>query len=67
MVLFVGVGSYIKISIAQIFRLKGMKKSLVWYGAAVQAGSMVGAATIFPLVNVLHLFKQGSSCQNNCS
>ena len=66
MILFVGIGSYIKISVAQIFRMKGKKKSLVWYGAAVQAGSMCGALTMFPLVNVLGLFTTGNACQNNC-
>jgi len=65
-VLFVGIGSYIKISIAQIFRMKGEKKSLVWYGAAVQAGSMAGALIMFPMVNVYYFFQNGQACVDNC-
>ena len=65
-VLFVGIGSFIKISIAQIFRMKGKKKSLVWYGAAVQAGSMTGALIMFPMVNVYYFFQNGQACVDNC-
>ncbi|XP_002122371.2 solute carrier family 52, riboflavin transporter, member 3-B [Ciona intestinalis] len=68
-ILFVGLVSYIKVSIAQVFRLRGSLKSLVWYGAAIQAGSMTGALLIFPFVNVPHLmsFVSGDPCLTVCA
>uniref|UniRef100_H2XPC1 Riboflavin transporter n=1 Tax=Ciona intestinalis TaxID=7719 RepID=H2XPC1_CIOIN len=68
-ILFVGLVSYIKVSIAQVFRLRGSRKSLVWYGAAIQAGSMTGALLIFPFVNVPHLmsFVSGDPCLTVCA
>uniref|UniRef100_H2Z2B0 Riboflavin transporter n=1 Tax=Ciona savignyi TaxID=51511 RepID=H2Z2B0_CIOSA len=67
--LFVGLVSYVKVSIAQIFRTRGTIHSLVWYGAVVQAGSMTGALLIFPFVNVSHLisFTSGDPCLTVCA
>ena len=64
-IFFVGFVSFIKVSIAQMFRERGHPNSLVWYGAVVQAGSLVGAFTMFPLVNVYQLFHsvQDPCCQ----
>nr|CAB3266298.1 solute carrier family 52, riboflavin transporter, member 3-B [Phallusia mammillata] len=62
-ILFVGCASYVKVSIAQIFRHQGHKKSLVWYGGIVQAGSLTGALIMFPLVNVYYLFQSGIPCE----
>ncbi|CAK8676020.1 unnamed protein product [Clavelina lepadiformis] len=65
-ILFVGSVSYIKISIAQIFRSRGHKKSLIWYGAVVQAGSLIGALIMFPMVNVYSLFISSVPCDKSC-
>ncbi|TRY88253.1 hypothetical protein DNTS_022633, partial [Danionella cerebrum] len=43
--------SYVKVVAAVILRAEG-HSALVWCGAAVQLGSLVGAVTVFPLVNL---------------
>lgn len=65
-VFWVGLASYVKVSTAQVFRERGHKHCLLWYGAVVQLGSMCGAFTLFPIVQNGY-FKMGSSCTNNCS
>ncbi|XP_062897152.1 solute carrier family 52, riboflavin transporter, member 3-A [Mobula hypostoma] len=65
-ILFTGTLSYVKVMIGIIFRDES-HSALVWCGAAVQLGSMIGALTMFPLVNVLKIFKTGDSCSANCS
>ncbi|OCT75153.1 hypothetical protein XELAEV_18034143mg [Xenopus laevis] len=57
--------SYVKVIIGVILRDEG-HRALVWCGAVVQLGSMVGALTMFPLVNVYKLFHSGDPCSNNC-
>ncbi|XP_075440970.1 solute carrier family 52, riboflavin transporter, member 3-B-like [Ascaphus truei] len=64
-VLFVGVLSYVKVIIGLILRDEGYS-ALVWCGAVVQLGSMLGALTMFPLINVLVLFHSGDPCNNSC-
>ncbi|XP_041060404.1 solute carrier family 52, riboflavin transporter, member 3-A [Carcharodon carcharias] len=64
-ILFSGTLSYVKVMIGVIFRDKS-HSALVWCGAAVQLGSMCGALTMFPLVNVYDIFKAGDSCNMNC-
>jgi len=61
-ILFVGFATYVKVSIAQIFRERGHKKSLVWYGTVVQAGSLTGAIIMFVMVNVCLFFVAGNPC-----
>lgn len=41
--------------------------ALVWCGAAVQTGSLVGSFIMFPLVSIYHLFKSGDICNNICT
>ncbi|XP_030076528.1 riboflavin transporter 2 [Microcaecilia unicolor] len=65
-VLFVGLLSYVKVMIGLILRGEG-HHALVWCGATVQLGSMVGALTMFPLVSVYHLFQSGDPCNTSCS
>ncbi|XP_048084954.1 riboflavin transporter 2-like isoform X2 [Alosa alosa] len=64
-VLFVLTLSYVKVIIGLILRDEG-HSALVWCGAVVQFGSMVGALTMFPLVNVYSLFKSGDPCNTWC-
>ncbi|XP_044309185.1 riboflavin transporter 2-like [Varanus komodoensis] len=64
-VLFVGLLSYVKLMIGVILRDEG-HSALVWCGAVVQLGSMVGALTMFPLVSVYSLFRSGDACNTRC-
>jgi len=40
--------------------------ALVWCGAVVQLGSMLGALSMFPLVSVYGLFQSGDPCNTKC-
>ncbi|XP_006011166.1 riboflavin transporter 2-like [Latimeria chalumnae] len=64
-VLFVGTLSYVKVMIGVILRDEG-HSALVWCGAVVQLGSMLGALTMFPLVGVYNLFRSGDPCNTRC-
>lgn len=57
-----GLVSYIKLSLAAIFRAQE-GKGLFWYGAVNQLGSASGALAIFVLINFTHIFK---AVQNEC-
>ncbi|XP_068093969.1 riboflavin transporter 2-like [Hyperolius riggenbachi] len=65
-VLFVGILSYVKVIIGVILRDEG-HSALVWCGAVVQLGSMLGALTMFPLVNIYSVFQSGDPCGHNCA
>ncbi|KAM5127522.1 solute carrier family 52, riboflavin transporter, member 3-B-like [Mantella aurantiaca] len=64
-VMFVGILSYVKVVIGMILRDEG-HSALVWCGAVVQLGSMVGALTMFPVVNVYSFFQSGDPCTHHC-
>uniref|UniRef100_A0A1A8EME8 Riboflavin transporter n=1 Tax=Nothobranchius korthausae TaxID=1143690 RepID=A0A1A8EME8_9TELE len=64
-ILFVLSLSYVKIIIGVILRDEG-HSALVWCGAVVQLGSMLGALTMFPLVSVYGLFRSGDACNTKC-
>ncbi|XP_040288926.1 solute carrier family 52, riboflavin transporter, member 3-B-like [Bufo bufo] len=64
-ILFVGVLSYVKVILGVILRSEG-HSALVWCGAVVQLGSMLGALTMFPLVNVYTMFQSGDPCNQRC-
>lgn len=51
--------------IGKILRDKG-RSSLIWCGAVVQLGSMVGALIIFPLVSIYGFFHSGDPCNSSC-
>ncbi|XP_005414739.1 PREDICTED: solute carrier family 52, riboflavin transporter, member 3 [Chinchilla lanigera] len=65
-VLFSACLSYIKVMLGVILRDRS-RSALVWCGAAVQLGSLVGALLMFPLVNVLRLFVSADFCNLDCS
>lgn len=64
-VIFVLTLSYVKVIIGVILRDEG-HSALVWCGAVVQLGSMLGALTMFPLVSVYGLFQSGDPCNTKC-
>ncbi|XP_077454443.1 solute carrier family 52, riboflavin transporter, member 3-A [Stigmatopora argus] len=63
--LFTGTLSYVKVMLGVILRDRS-HSALVWSGAAVQAGSLLGSVIMFPLVNVLTLFQAGDFCNTKC-
>ncbi|XP_076826619.1 solute carrier family 52, riboflavin transporter, member 3-B [Brachyhypopomus gauderio] len=64
-VMFVLTLSYVKVIIGVILRDEG-HSALVWCGAVVQLGSMIGAMTMFPIVSVYKLFRSGDPCNTKC-
>uniref|UniRef100_G3NDD8 Riboflavin transporter n=1 Tax=Gasterosteus aculeatus aculeatus TaxID=481459 RepID=G3NDD8_GASAC len=66
-VLFVLALSYVKVIIGLILRDEG-HGALVWCGAVVQLGSLLGAVTMFPVVSVYSFFSSGDPCNTRwCS
>ncbi|KAM4689863.1 LOW QUALITY PROTEIN: solute carrier family 52, riboflavin transporter, member 3-A-like [Rhinophrynus dorsalis] len=65
-VLFIGTLSYVKVMIGVILRSQS-HSSLVWCGAVVQLGSMIGALVMFPLVNVYGFFQSADLCNTQCN
>ncbi|XP_029022681.1 riboflavin transporter 2 [Betta splendens] len=57
--------SYVKVMIGVILRDEG-HSALVWCGAVVQLGSLLGAVTMFPLVSVYGFFSSGDPCSTTC-
>lgn len=64
-VLFVLILSYVKVIIGVILRDEG-HSALVWCGAVVQLGSLLGAVTMFPVVSVYSFFSSGDPCNTKC-
>ncbi|XP_053548944.1 solute carrier family 52, riboflavin transporter, member 3 [Bombina bombina] len=64
-VLFIGLLSYVKVMIGVILRSQS-HSALVYCGAVVQLGSMIGALVMFPLVSVYGFFKSSDFCTTKC-
>lgn len=64
-VAFVLTLSYVKVIVGVILRDEG-HSALVWCGAVVQLGSLLGAVTMFPMVSVYSLFSSGDPCNSRC-
>uniref|UniRef100_F6Z242 Riboflavin transporter n=1 Tax=Monodelphis domestica TaxID=13616 RepID=F6Z242_MONDO len=64
-VLYGGILSYVKVMTGVHLR-KMNQSALLWCGAAIQLGSAFGAIIMFPLINVLHLFKSASESSQQC-
>ncbi|XP_035537691.1 riboflavin transporter 2 [Morone saxatilis] len=64
-ILFVLTLSYVKVIIGVILRDEG-HSALVWCGAVVQLGSLLGAVTMFPVVSVYSYFSSGDPCNTKC-
>lgn len=65
-IVFTGVFSYLKVVIGTLLHEAG-HAALLWCGISIQAGSLVGALTMFPLVNVYHVFARAQECVDSCS
>lgn len=65
-IIFTGLFSYLKVVIGTLLHEAG-HAALLWCGISIQAGSLIGALTMFPLVNVYHLFTRAQECVDNCS
>uniref|UniRef100_A0A3B3T4G9 Riboflavin transporter n=1 Tax=Paramormyrops kingsleyae TaxID=1676925 RepID=A0A3B3T4G9_9TELE len=57
--------TYVKVIIGLILRDEG-HSTLVWCGAVVQLGSLLGAFSMFPLINIYKLFTSGDPCNTKC-
>ncbi|XP_026155374.1 riboflavin transporter 2 [Mastacembelus armatus] len=64
-IVFVLTLSYVKVMIGVILRDEG-HAALVWCGAVVQLGSLLGAVTMFPVVSVYSFFSSGDPCNTKC-
>ncbi|XP_071751121.1 riboflavin transporter 2 [Centroberyx gerrardi] len=64
-IVFILTLSYVKVIIGLILRDEG-HSALVWCGAVVQLGSLLGAVTMFPLVSVYSFFSSGDPCTTQC-
>ncbi|XP_077405144.1 solute carrier family 52, riboflavin transporter, member 2 [Vanacampus margaritifer] len=64
-IMFTGLFSYLKVVIGTLLHEAG-HAGLLWCGIAIQAGSLVGALTMFPLVNIYNVFERGLDCVNGC-
>ncbi|XP_040044187.2 solute carrier family 52, riboflavin transporter, member 2 [Gasterosteus aculeatus] len=63
---FTGLYSYLKVVIGTLLHEAG-HAALLWCGISIQAGSLIGALTMFPLVNVYSVFQRSHDCVNNCT
>ncbi|XP_069507044.1 solute carrier family 52, riboflavin transporter, member 3 [Ambystoma mexicanum] len=64
-VLFSGLLSYVKVMTGVLLRSHS-HSALVWCGAVVQLGSMIGALVMFPLINVYSFFQSADLCSVSC-
>ncbi|KAJ8273008.1 hypothetical protein GJAV_G00096290 [Gymnothorax javanicus] len=64
-IIFTGMFSYVKVVIGSLLHEAG-HSALLWCGVFIQAGSLIGALTMFPLVSVYDIFKRGHDCIDNC-
>ncbi|KAM8776009.1 solute carrier family 52, riboflavin transporter, member 3 isoform 1-T3 [Rhynchonycteris naso] len=64
-VLFTGCLSYVKVMLGVTLRDRS-RSALLWCGAAVQLGSLLGALLMFPLVNVWRIFTSADFCSLQC-
>ncbi|XP_074542163.1 solute carrier family 52, riboflavin transporter, member 2 [Halichoeres trimaculatus] len=65
-IVFTGLFSYLKVVIGTLLHEAG-HAALLWCGISIQAGSLIGALTMFPLINVYHVFKRAQECDTTCS
>ncbi|XP_073668752.1 solute carrier family 52, riboflavin transporter, member 2 isoform X2 [Paramisgurnus dabryanus] len=63
-IIFNGVFSYLKVVVGTLLHEAG-HAALLWCGVFIQAGSLIGALIMFPLVSVYQVFKQAEECTNH--
>ncbi|KAL4629797.1 solute carrier family 52, riboflavin transporter, member 2 isoform X1 [Arapaima gigas] len=64
-VIFTGMFSYLKVVIGSLLHEAG-HAALLWCGVFIQAGSLIGALSVFPLVSIYHVFQRAKDCVDNC-
>ncbi|XP_063041995.1 solute carrier family 52, riboflavin transporter, member 2 isoform X2 [Engraulis encrasicolus] len=64
-IFFTGLFSYLKVVIGTLLHEAG-HAALLWCGVFIQAGSLIGALSIFPLVNSYNVFQSSQDCINSC-
>lgn len=65
-IIFTGAFSYLKVVIGTLLHEAG-HAALLWCGISIQAGSLIGALVMFPLVNIYNVFTRGQECVQECS
>ncbi|XP_059206748.1 solute carrier family 52, riboflavin transporter, member 2 [Centropristis striata] len=65
-IVFTGLFSYLKVVIGTLLHEAG-HAALLWCGISIQAGSLVGALTMFPLINVYQVFNRARECVDCCT
>ncbi|XP_061110388.1 solute carrier family 52, riboflavin transporter, member 2 isoform X4 [Conger conger] len=65
-IIFTGTFSYVKVVIGSLLHEAG-HSALLWCGVFIQAGSLIGALSMFPLVSIYDVFKRAQDCVDNCS
>ncbi|XP_031649152.1 solute carrier family 52, riboflavin transporter, member 2 [Oncorhynchus kisutch] len=65
-IIFTGLFSYLKVVIGTLLHKAG-HAALLWCGVFIQAGSLIGALSMFPLVSIYHIFAESEDCVDNCS
>ncbi|KAK2836326.1 hypothetical protein Q7C36_014195 [Tachysurus vachellii] len=65
-IIFTGLFSYVKVVVSTLLHEAG-HTALLWCGVFIQAGSLIGALSIFPLVSVYQVFQRAQDCVNTCS
>ncbi|XP_057211385.1 solute carrier family 52, riboflavin transporter, member 2 isoform X2 [Triplophysa rosa] len=64
-IIFTGLFSYLKVVVGSLLHEAG-HAALLWCGVFIQAGSLIGALTMFPLVSIYQVFQQAQDCTNKC-
>ncbi|XP_072531472.1 solute carrier family 52, riboflavin transporter, member 2 isoform X2 [Salminus brasiliensis] len=65
-IVFTGLFSYLKVVVGTLLHEAG-HAALLWCGVFIQAGSLIGALSMFPLVSIYHVLHRAQDCVNNCS
>ncbi|TSK31520.1 Solute carrier family 52, riboflavin transporter, member 1 [Bagarius yarrelli] len=65
-IIFTGLFSYVKVVVSTLLHEAG-HTALLWCGVFIQAGSLIGALSMFPLVSVYQVFQRAQDCVNTCS
>ncbi|CAK6971564.1 solute carrier family 52%2C riboflavin transporter, member 2 [Scomber scombrus] len=66
-IIFTGLFSYLKVVIGTLLHEAG-HAALLWCGISIQAGSLIGALTMYPLVNIYQVFARAEECgDDKCS
>ncbi|XP_066572194.1 solute carrier family 52, riboflavin transporter, member 2 isoform X3 [Amia ocellicauda] len=65
-IVFTGLFSYLKVVIGSLLHEAG-HAALLWCGVFIQAGSLIGALIMFPLVSIYNVFQSAQDCMDNCS